>query len=628
MHPFNLPQEEGAASRGVALLDDQAIALDRILREQSIDVVFQPIADLRSRSVYGFEALVRGPRGSPLHQPLALFSAARQAGRLAELDELCVRRALATFADLRLPGLLFLNVTQTLFDQGFFSALETLQWIERLGLAPSRIVLEVLEDSDLQDDTRAFHEAQNLHQLGFALALDDLGQGFGRMRLWKSLRPRYLKIDREFIDGVAGDSIKTAFVRSILVMAEATHSWVIAEGVENLHDLQALRRMGVAIAQGWAISKPSPRPPSALPSEVLQVFDEALVLRNPLRAAQSTIEKTALQLLKLVRPVQPQEKLNEVLYRFEADADLMSVPVVDAHGVPKGILNRYMLADLLWRPYVRDLYGNKPCARVMSNDVLQLELRASLHQAIHLISDASFRHATEGVLVTEEGRYRGLLLIGDLLRLVTEFQLQFARYANPLTQLPGNVPIDDYIDVKLEQEEPFVVAYGDLDHFKPFNDRFGYKMGDELIELVADLLKSEFCKSDDFIGHIGGDDFVLVLPEDGAVARIERVQDRFAQEVLRFFDAQTIAAGGYVSENRRGEVQFFPLPVLSFGVLLVSPHAFASHREIAAVMGELKKLAKSQQGRHLFVDRRRYSAPVAEKCGVDRSIPIASTPAI
>ena len=586
-----------------SLPDYPAILLDRILREHALQVVFQPIVDLRGRAVHGFEALVRGPERSPLHSPAALFDTARRQGRLAELDQHCVRGALEAFGRAKLPGLLFLNITQTLFDQGWLSQPQTLELIQRLGLEPSRIVLEVLEVDDLQVDTRAFDEARLLHNLGFALALDDLGQGFGRMRLWQRLRPRYLKIDREFIDGVADDPLKAAFVRSVLVMAEASQSWVIAEGVEQLRDLQALLVAGVSMAQGWALARPAAQPLVTLGPEIGQLI-EAGAPRQPLHAVHRSIEQAALGLLRPVTPLLPTARLEDVLRRFDREPDLLSIPVVDAEGRALGILNRYVLADRLWRPHVRDLLGNKPCAQVMSADVLRLDAHSSLFEASKLLADASFRHAAEGVLVTQHGRYRGLLLVGDLLRLVADVQLQAARYANPLTGLPGNVPIDDHIDQRLEADVEFVVAYADLDHFKPFNDAFGYRLGDEVIQLLASVLQAAFNGVDDFVGHVGGDDFVIVASPAETVARLEQAQDRFALEAQRFFDGQTVAAGGYSGESRRGEEQFFPLPAVSIGVLPVAPRGFDSHCEVSGVLVELKKLAKRQPGRHLFVDRR------------------------
>lgn len=586
--------------------EESRMPLDRMLRQRQLRIVFQPIVDLRGRAVHGYEALVRGPRDTPLEKPDALFAAARSAGRVAELDRLCVLTALETFSRRKLRGLLFLNITQTLFDEGWLSSPATLDLMERLGLEPSRLVFELLEVDDLQVDTLAFEEARTLNRLGFALALDDIGQGFGRMRLWQRLQPRYLKIDREFIHGVADDPMKAAFVRSVLTMAEASQSWVIAEGVEAPRDLQALQAAGVPMAQGYAIAAPSEEPITELGGPLLAALEGPL-RRSPLRAAQGSIEHAARTLARPITPVEPAMRVESVLRRFERQPDLMSLPVVDADGRALGILNRYVLADRMFRPHARDLFSNKDCAQVMSADVLRLDIRQSLHEASALIADSSFRHATEGVLVTEDGRYRGLLLVGDLLRLVTEFQLQAARYANPLTLLPGNVPINDHIDRLLEGDTPFTAAYCDLDHFKPFNDVYGYRMGDELILLLGRLLQASFAAAEDFVGHVGGDDFVVLGTGPDLPERLQALLDRFEAEVRCCLSTEAVEAGGYWSENRRGERQFFALPSLSVGALQVAPRAFDSHRELAGVLVELKKVAKRTQGNSLFVDRRVYS---------------------
>lgn len=580
--------------------------VERVLRERGLRVEFQPVIDLRLRAIHAYEALIRGPHGSSLERPDALFAAARQADLLAELDRLCLQTSLHAFAQARLPGLLFVNVTQALFDLGCFSRSDTLDTLQSLGIEPSRLVLELLESDDLLADTRALEEAQTVHRLGYGLALDDMGRGFGRFDLWQRLHPRYLKIDRQFCAGVSNDPLKVAFIRAVLSIAEASQSWVIAEGVETEQDLLALRDIGVHMAQGYVIARPSAQPPRELPAEWRRRLDADCGLPIAL-AARGSIEQSVLALARPIPPATPSSRLEDVLRRFDTQPDLLSVPVVDATGRALGIINRYVLADRLWRPHVRDLLGNKPCAQVMSADVLRLDVKSSLHQASQLIADASFRHATEGVLVTDQGVYRGLLLVGDLLRLVTEFQMRAARYANPLTLLPGNVPIDEQIDRLLAADVAFTAAYCDLDHFKPFNDRFGYRLGDEVILLVARLLQAVFSQEGDFVGHIGGDDFVVVSTAPDAVARLQRVVDRFGNEVLQFFDPAAQAAGGFEAENRRGELQWYPFPALSIGALPVAPHRFDSHREVSAVLVELKKAAKRQPGNALFVDRRDYA---------------------
>src|SRR3546814_20755996 len=113
--------------------------------------------------------------------------------------------------------------------------------------------------------------------------------------------------------------------------------------------------------------------------------------------------------------------------------------------------------------------------------------------------------------MTEGGQFIGVGTGFDLIREITQMQIHAARYANPLTQLPGNVPIDEHIEALLLSEEPFAVCYGDLDHFKPFNDLYSYRKGDEVIQITAGLLSENADPGLDFVGHIGGADFVVIF---------------------------------------------------------------------------------------------------------------------
>lgn len=583
-----------------------------VVRERKLRTIFQPLIDLRSRAFHGYEALIRGPADTALERPDQLFEAARACDQLATFDQLCAQTSIESFVAQRLDGQLFLNVTEALFDSGWFSQDGTLRWLHDLGTQPSQLVLELLESDLLGEDSRALAEAQKLRELGYGLALDDLGQGFGRFTVWKRLRPRYLKIDRSFTANLADDPFKAAFVQSMLLLADASQSVVVAEGVESERDLLTLREIGVQMAQGYFIARPHAHPPTEPARVTRQALDKAQPTLHAL-ASRGSIEQSVLGLARRINPVHPNTKLEAVLRLLETDPDLMSVPVVDADGQALGIINRYVMADRLFRPHVRDLFGNKPCSLVMSRDVLRLEAKSSLQQASDLIADSSYRHATEGVLVTEQGQYRGLLLVGDLLRLVTEFQVQAARYANPLTLLPGNVPLNDCIDRWLREGNRFAAAYLDIDNFKAFNDRFGYRMGDEVILLLADLLKTGLTLGESFVGHIGGDDFMALLLTTPWEQTLQQVLQGFENGVRGFFDEQTLADGGYWSENRRGEAMFFPIPSLSIGALCVTPGMFDSHRELSNVLAELKKAAKKLPGNHLFVDRRQHGPELAER---------------
>ena len=108
-----------------------------------------------------------------------------------------------------------------------------------------------------------------------------------------------------------------------------------------------------------------------------------------------------------------------------------------------------------------------------------------------------------------------------LLKRITELQIRNARYANPLTLLPGNVPINEHVEHLLENYLPFTACYFDLDNFKPFNDLYGYSRGDMVIRLLGTILQSACNPQCDFIGHIGGDDFMIIFPQFGLEATLQ-----------------------------------------------------------------------------------------------------------
>jgi len=187
-------------------------------------------------------------------------------------------------------------------------------------------------------------------------------------------------------------------------------------------------------------------------------------------------------------------------------------------------------------------------------------------------------------------------------------RIRAARYANPLTGLPGNVPINEHIDSLLRAGVVFYACYADLNHFKPFNDVYGYNRGDDVIQLTGRLLSRQADPERDFVGHVGGDDFVVLFQSADWEQRCRAVLDDFEEEVKAFFNPDDILRGGYIAEDRRGQKIFHPLASLAIGTVRIEPSAFHSHREVAAAASEAKKQAKRTPGNSLFVERRSYSA--------------------
>ena len=136
-----------------------------------------------------------------------------------------------------------------------------------------------------------------------------------------------------------------------------------------------------------------------------------------------------------------------------------------------------------------------------------------------------------------------------MLREITNLQIHAAKYANPLTILPGNVPINAHIDRLLENEQPFFSLLSDLDNFKPFNDAYGYRRGDELIQIIGHLLSNVAIDEKDFIGHIGGDDFILLFQSEDWEALCLNALNNITKVIPYFYDSKDVEAGGINVED-------------------------------------------------------------------------------
>ena len=232
----------------------------------------------------------------------------------------------------------------------------------------------------------------------------------------------------------------------------------------------------------------------------------------------------------------------------------------------------------------------------------------SLQDMSQIVVDADSRHLANGFIITDKGKYLGMGTGHDLMREMTQLQINAARYANPLTLLPGSVPINEHMDRMLANEVHFIVCYFDIDHFKPFNDVYGYRKGDAIIQLTGRILLAKSDPDRDMVGHIGGDDFIILFQSEDWEARCNEILSSFSKEILVHYNENDVQRGGYVGEDRRGQKVFHSLATLSIGAVRVEPGQFGTTYHVASVASEAKKQAKKIPGNSLFIDRRKLSA--------------------
>ncbi len=576
----------------------RTILLGRLLTPR-----FQPILDLSTGQVLGYEGLVRGPSNTPLHNPVNLFRVARHCRLLVELESCCLQVLAQAYGASGQTACLFVNVSPTALMHAFQHESRELPDLSSLGLSPGQVVIELTESDPTLAWEPLLAAADHYRDRGFSIALDDLGEGFASLRLWSALRPDFVKIDSHFVQGVSFDPVKHQFLRSIQELAMRTGARTVAEGLESEADLATVQELGIGYGQGYVLGRPAAVPLQPQISWVRRrqpAGPEGLGPTGPERV-------TAAHLLQTIPPVTPGTSVLEVERRFAEWTALQSLPVVKA-GIPLGLVNRHAFQEFMARPFSRELYGKQSCSRFMEKEILVVDHQTSLHELSQLIVESDPRHILFGFAITQNGCYLGMGSGHALMKEITRLQIHAARYANPLTLLPGNVPIHESMDGLLAGSEAFAVAYADLDHFKPFNDVYGYRKGDEIIQWTARLLRNVCDPYSDFLGHIGGDDFILILRSTGWQGRLESLLEAFQSGVGAFFSQDHRELGGYDTEDRQGHTVRHPLVSLSLGVIRVVPGQYLSHHEVSAAASAAKKMAKQQQGSSLFIDRRTGSA--------------------
>ncbi|MGO9834910.1 MAG: bifunctional diguanylate cyclase/phosphodiesterase [Polyangiaceae bacterium] len=579
------------------------------LRDDLLSVVFQPVVNLLTGDVVVYEALGRLPltlAGEPDYAPLGpldWLDVAHDRGLLLELDRAWRRRAVEEVARGHAGSntSFALNVDPRILDDPGFRSGYTRDIIERSQLSPSRFVLEITESGAHLGGGRLQEILSHYAAQGFRIAIDDLGAGYATLSSLLRLRPHVLKLDKDVVVGIAADPIRLNLVRALADFARRSGMQLIAEGIETEADLVGLLRAGVMFGQGFFIARPSSEP-----------MPPATEIRACLRARAAEVERTRFHSISTRRIadiarehpfVRGSLRGKEVERRFRAEPLTDGFPVVDEGGRVSGLIMRHRFLATIAGAFGYALYGDREIREIMDTQPLRVDASATIEFVSRLATARPETSRYDFILVERESRYLGVVTLYALLATTTELEIEHAAYASPLTGLPGNVVIEHEIRSALaapsERGLPFFI-YGDLDNFKAYNDVYGFPAGDEVIRLVARILDETFSPpafENAFLGHVGGDDFIVVVhaDEDHRVeSACSRVAVRFDAEVLALYAPADVARGGIETTDRRGNTIAYPITGLSMAI--VSSVDVTTHEvhEVGRVAADLKKRAKTE----------------------------------
>lgn len=242
----------------LAALDAENELLTIVFSEQ-IQSVYQPLVEISSGRVFGYEALARGPWSTPWVSPAQLFGVAEQAGVTFELDCLCRRAALRGAAG-RLPegAKLFLNTLPSAVHDPAFSGAELQRTLEGCGLQPHDLVFEISERETVANFDILRRTCDHFRRIGIRIALDDVGSGYASMAAAMDLEPDVIKIDMSLVRSADADVARQALITSLCALAAKLGAEVVAEGIETEAELDTMRRLGVHYGQGYLLGRGRP----------------------------------------------------------------------------------------------------------------------------------------------------------------------------------------------------------------------------------------------------------------------------------------------------------------------------------------------------------------------------------
>ncbi|MER5406536.1 GGDEF domain-containing protein [Streptomyces sp. NPDC002769] len=508
----------------------------------TVRFAFQPVVNLTTGGVAALEMLARPEAGDIL----------AQARRDPELDGRLA--ALAIRAAARKETLLPLHVNVfagTLADLGGLAALR--ETVRAAGRLPWEVTVDIGPPYTHVPQHALLEAVATLRGDGFRICADGVGDGDVPLRLLTDLAPDLVKLDVSLL-------ARPAAVRAMRTLCEELGALLSVEGVETELQCAAAVSAGAQLAQGDLFA-----PPARLPAA--DVYVPAL---SPGVTPTPPSGPSVLQFVRPAALLPATASAERVRALLTGSPEVSGVLLVDSAGIPVRSVHRSRFLLSMSGPYGHALYADRPAAK-LGDPPRTVGVDATAWEVLDVVADGERDRTSDDVAVVDRyGRCVGVVRLADLVRALSESRVEEAAGLNPLTRLPGSDAITTEVDRRIAHGLVFALSWLDVDHFKQVNDGAGFAAGDELIRAVGRALQLAASEATR-VGHIGGDDFLVLADPD--------MLDPLASSVL---DAPWSAGGRSVT--------------LSLATVLCTPGSVSDHRQAAACLAPLKQAAKALNG--------------------------------
>jgi diguanylate cyclase (GGDEF)-like protein len=556
-----------------------------------LDYAFQPIIHSHTGKLYAVEALIRNVQNiSGLNAIDDLFNMAFNDDYLYELDLQLREKAIKKFSNIKIEDLkLFYNLDNRIIYNKTFSYGNTSKILKKYKLNKSVICFELSEKGTAIEQNALSTMIQRYKEEGFSIAIDDFGIGVSGLKLLYFSEAQIIKLDRFFISNIDQDSKKKLFCSSIIEMAHIMGMQVIAEGIETIKEFYTCKDIGADFIQGYLVQKPTIET-----NEIKSIYNNIVTLINDDKRnnPNATIDE---EFIEPIIALCIDSSLYELFIHFKESTKNNFVPIVDKYDNFLGIIYEADIKKISYSQYGLALAQNKTFSSSLIKYIkpsLCVEISWGIDKILEMYNQNS--KDALGIFITQSNKYRGFINLNSLLTLSYKRNIEIATNQNPLTKLPGNNQIEKFIEKTLKgnQKDITHIIYFDFNDFKPFNDIYGFRLGDRAILIFSELLQKRYPK-DSFIAHIGGDDFFVGLRNHEFKKVFDltnKVQIEFKNSVENLYSKKDKEKGLLIAKDRFNIERSFNLLSVSSAIIEINPNSNISNFD--STLNVLKKASK------------------------------------
>lgn len=300
------------------------------------------------------------------------------------------------------------------------------------------------------------------------------------------------------------------------------------------------------------------------------------------------------RIVKTVPYISPSLKSKEVDKLFTENSDLRGIVIVH-HEKPIAHITRTHFYQKIGTLYGYNLYMGRECKLVAKMSPLIVDYFQPITEVSKLAMERQEEDLYDDVIVTKDDKFIGVVSIRALLMEFVDIQVQFASFLNPLSKLPGNHLIDQKLS-EIIYLEKYSVIYFDLDYFKTYNDLYGFNKGDKVLLHLTDILKRNVSQVGHFLGHIGGDDFMAILPHFEIESICSSIIEEFDMTIPDFYDDQHLNDPNFQVKGRSGNLEKFTIMSLSIADLTNGHQQFDKIEDLSNAVAAIKRNCKKIKG--------------------------------